>query len=324
MESSANAATLLSITHSVQESGCNSIRSHLRITCQDGQRTPKITLAIAGPGKDKVAPTMIGRLLLRARQHLERRRYNSILLNGDEVWTQNALTDEGNTSSSITGLAFRNGPRFSIRDALSAAHTFREIFLNGDYDVPYISSARTVVDLGANIGLFSYFASLKSPDAVIHAFEADPDTFAVLEKNLSAVQNNHFLPVNLAAGSEAGTIDFYSSTVSGWSSRYPVLGAQEARHIKVPSVRLSDYLREKGVTAVDVLKVDVEGAEYDILLGDSDLWKLDVRCLVAEIDKKPRSDERGTFAQMQELLRSKFANIKETKGGEYPVYCCWN
>jgi FkbM family methyltransferase len=267
---------------------------------------------------------MIGRLLLRAGQYLERRRYNSILVNGDEVWAQNARNDEGDTSNSIRELAFRNGTHFSIRDALSAAHTFREIFLNGDYDVPYLSNARTIVDVGANIGLFSYFASLKSPNAAIHALEADPATFAVLEKNLAGVQNGHFFPVNLAASSEPGMIDFYSSTVSGWSSRYPVLGAQEGHHIKIPSVRLSDYLREKEVSVVDVLKVDVEGAEYDILLGDSDLWKLNIRSLVAELDKNPRTQERGTFAQMLDFLRLKFANVQEAKGGEYPVYYCWN
>jgi FkbM family methyltransferase len=267
---------------------------------------------------------MIGRLLLRAGQYLEKRRYNSILINGADVWTQNARTDDGDTTNSITELAFRNGPRFSIRDALSAAHTFREIFLNGDYDVPHLSGASNVVDLGANIGLFSYFASLKAPNASIHSFEADPDTFVVLEKNLASVGRGRFFPLNLAAGSESGTIDFYSSTVSGWSSRYPVLGAQEGRHIKVPSVRLSDYLREKEISVVDLLKVDVEGAEYDILLGDSNLWKLNIRSLVAELDKNPRTQERGTFAQMLDFLRSKFTSVRELKGGEYPVYYCWN
>jgi hypothetical protein len=128
---------------------------------------------------------MLGQLLLKYRQHQDQDRYRDWLINGREVWRQNAIADAGSDRKIISNLRFKKGVNFEIKDGLSAAHTFREIFLGRDYDIPILEEAKQIVDVGANIGLFSYYAILRSK-GFVHAFEADPEVYQLLVRNLGA------------------------------------------------------------------------------------------------------------------------------------------
>jgi FkbM family methyltransferase len=261
--------------------------------------------------------SIAGRALYRFNQWREAKPYEALLRNGAEVYQQKFLDDAGKRESTIDGLHFKNGTDFKIRDGAGAAHIFYEIFLRDQYPKAMLGGAKTIVDVGSNIGLFSYYARLQAPNARIIAIEADPDTFALLNLNLA---NQNVERLHQAAASEAGTIDFYSSEISGWSSRYAVLGAKNARRVSVPAEPLSVTLGKLGVDGIDFLKIDVEGAEYDILLGDCDLWSTPIRHLVVEVDRSPR-DERYSFEQLMALLRARFAST-EVGSGKYPLVRC--
>lgn len=250
-----------------------------------------------------------GRLLLVAKRRLERLKYSRRLKNGDAVF-ENPET--------ITQLCFRGGPTFSIRDADTAAHTFREIFIEDHYKRKLLKGGQIILDVGANIGLFSYQARVASPDARIHAFEADPSTFKILKTNLETCDVTCH---NLAVSDYEGTMDFYSSETSGWSSKYPTLGAKSAKHVTVQAIRLSTFMRQECIKQIDYLKIDIEGGEFDMLLGDVDLWNTPIKCLVAEIDRKPRGG--GSFDSMINLLRNKFRSVQEKKrNSDYPLFVC--
>src|SRR5262245_18002458 len=124
--------------------------------------------------------SVAGRALYRINRWHEGRAYQAILRNGDDVFRQKLIDDEGRHDIIIDGLHFRDGPTFTIRDGAGAAHIFSEIFLRDQYPKALLKGAGTIIDVGANIGLFSYYARLHAPKARIIAIEADPDTFAVL------------------------------------------------------------------------------------------------------------------------------------------------
>jgi FkbM family methyltransferase len=265
--------------------------------------------------------SILGAVRQRRAAGREAARYRSILHNGDEVYEENLANDSGASSRGLRILKFKNGATFAIRDSLSA-QPFREIFLEDHYPKDLLRGARTIVDVGANIGLFSYYARLQSPTAVIHAFEADPFTFALLSRNVS----KHSIHCHHAAlASKDGEVDFYSSHVSGWSSAFQTRGAVNAERVKVRSMRMSQFLRAEGISHIDFLKVDVEGAEYDILLGDPAIWSVaTIKCLAVEVDRNPR-DNRYSFAALLALLKSRFRYVTEVeKDGrwEYPVFIC--
>ena len=99
------------------------------------------------------------------------------------------------------------------------------------------------------------------------------------------------------------------------------MGAKDGRCVTVPSRLLSHSLHELNITAIDFLKLDVEGAEYDILLGDDELWSsISIRTLAVEMDRQPR-DARYKFGDLCNLLRSRFRSVTET-GSNYPLVVC--
>lgn len=149
----------------------------------------------------------------------------------------------------------------------------------GDDMIPdFLRSPKVIVDCGAHIGTVALQYRARFPDATIYAVEPDPSTVERLRYNLGPAPNTTI--VRAAVGAKTGSTAFFPSTHS-WSSALtaspydPVLG-----HTVVASLTLSDLLDRCSISDVDLLKLDIEGAELDVL-GDLGLSR--VRAIVAEI-----------------------------------------
>ena len=130
----------------------------------------------------------------------------------------------------------------------------------------YIRPGATVLDVGANIGYNTIRGALRAgPRGRVIAVEPTPDTLAVLRRNIAAsgLANIDIAPV--AAGSIAGTQDFFvRGERSAVNSLYPTSRyASVTGVLRVQVVRLDDLVDG----AADVVKIDVEGAELEILEG---------------------------------------------------------
>ena len=142
------------------------------------------------------------------------------------------------------------------------AYLFREIFVRQVYAFPPSTPHPRIIDCGSNIGLSVIYFSLMYPDAEIVAFEPFDPAFECLQHN---VHDNHLPRVqlnNLAVGKHTGDTALYfdeqdlgSLRVSTLSERLP------GRAQRTRVVRLSDYIS----TPIDLLKLDVEGAETDVI-----------------------------------------------------------
>lgn len=140
---------------------------------------------------------------------------------------------------------------------------------------------RTVIDVGANIGQFTNAIKFWCPNATIRAFEPDPDTYKVL------VNNARFSDVrtyNLALADSKGNMQFYKAARSGLSSLVKVSDAQT--HIQVKTDTADAVLAD--VPKIDLLKIDVEGAELRVLRGAHESLKKTKHLLVE------MSFDRGT------------------------------
>jgi FkbM family methyltransferase len=127
----------------------------------------------------------------------------------------------------------------------------------------------TFVDVGANIGWYSVHVAVADPTARAIALEPIPSSFRWLSAAIASNRLGNVVPVNAAVGAERGEITLYvDSTISGAASAAPSTGQAGLEPITCPVVTLDDVVAEHGGT-VDVLKLDIEGAELFALRGAS-------------------------------------------------------
>ena len=125
-----------------------------------------------------------------------------------------------------------------------------------------IARGSTVVDIGANIGVFALFAAW-SGAAIVHAYEPCAESFAVLQRN---VAGNHLEAVirphrQAVVGRPSGTVMFPRRSNAFNAIATGTLPSED--HERVPAVTLSEVLAPIG--PLDVLKVDGEGAEFEMV-----------------------------------------------------------
>lgn len=137
----------------------------------------------------------------------------------------------------------------------------REIFSENIYEVYDGDLADTgiVVDLGANIAAFSIYAVSLSPKAIVYAVEPEPNNMEILRRNIElGGLEERIIPIQKAVGKKKGRGRISDS---GGDSR--VGSAGSACEITTLAQIWADHRLEY----IDILKIDVEGAEADILLG---------------------------------------------------------
>lgn len=130
-----------------------------------------------------------------------------------------------------------------------------------------IKKGMIVVDIGAHIGYYTLIAAkLVGPKGKVYAFECEPTTFKHLLKNVQINGFKNVVLVNKAVCDKSGLVNFHLSLRdSGGSSLFQTyLTGKET--ILVQSITLDEFFAEKNET-INVLKIDVEGAELMVLKG---------------------------------------------------------
>jgi FkbM family methyltransferase len=124
-------------------------------------------------------------------------------------------------------------------------------------------------DIGANIGWYTTLFGVRCPRGHCHAFEPDPEVFAELTTNCALNRLGNSVTLNnLGVSDRAGTTTIYrfAELPHGHSSLAPGLGAR-AEGTACQVTTLDRYRAERGIERIDLIKVDVEGAELLVLNG---------------------------------------------------------
>jgi FkbM family methyltransferase len=121
------------------------------------------------------------------------------------------------------------------------------------------------LDVGGNVGYFSMIMGLCAGQGQIHVFEPIPLNAALVRVNAELNALHHLTVNNVAV--EKGTTQFSIAMDSAYSSMHATGRVAEERSISVPIVSLDDYVAEHSLPRVDILKVDVEGAEGLVVGG---------------------------------------------------------
>lgn len=126
----------------------------------------------------------------------------------------------------------------------------------------------TVLDIGGHIGCFSMSIAQAAPKAKIFTHEASPSTVEFLERNVATNGFGAQINVrNIALSDHHGTLSFASNTLASGLNGI-TSPAPEANVVEVPCVTFAEAVAGAG-GSVDLVKMDVEGAEYPIILSSS-------------------------------------------------------
>lgn len=146
-------------------------------------------------------------------------------------------------------------------DACSLEPQWNDLFVRHTLRFTPSSPSPRVLDCGANIGLASLAILRCFPSARITAFEADPTLAAMLRRNLAANGAGAVDVIAAAVWSSSGVLRFRADGADSGAVE-AVAADTLGTVIEVPSVRLRDWIVRE---PIDLLKLDVEGAELDIL-----------------------------------------------------------
>jgi len=140
-----------------------------------------------------------------------------------------------------------------------------------DYIIDYVYSEGcrkdkiVFIDVGANIGRYSLFLAKKFPKVNVVAIEPGPEAFLALVKGIKINGLNNVIALNVAAFDIDGFVTLYRKHSPSISSIVSKENAFQA--IKVASRRLDSIIKELDINQVDIVKIDVEGAELHVLQG---------------------------------------------------------
>jgi FkbM family methyltransferase len=179
------------------------------------------------------------------------------------------------------------GNRFGVRPCESDTHVAYQIFWKREYDIPLVQKEainRTckdlksrniqpiIIDAGANVGYASIYLANEFPDARIISIEPDPDTFDMLRHNCRGLEN--VFPVHGALWKHNQGVTLDNMDVPCWGRTVKDDG-------KIPSFTLEEIIKTNFKSQIVLLKLDIEGAEYDVFNSSHEIIKY-IPCIIVE------------------------------------------
>ena len=186
------------------------------------------------------------------------------------------LTNKNFKEEELEKLRIQNLPRFTetettfldkkIKIADNASFQFikKEIFDQQIYKFNCATETPYIIDCGANIGLSIIYFKQLFPNAEIIGFEPDDTIFNVLKHNIEVFNLSNVVLIKKACWNKETTLQFYSEGADGGRAAKDF---DTNNLIEVETTRLRNYLNRK----VDFLKIDIEGAENEVLHDIKDL-----------------------------------------------------
>lgn len=169
-----------------------------------------------------------------------------------------------------------------------------------------------VLDVGANVGLFSIWVSRHAPDARVTAFEPFTENYEALVRNLAGWRHR-VTPVNMAVGRREGRGQMVLTGDRSLDHRLSTTDIEGAPGVGI--VSLAEAIRSTGSDMVDLLKLDVEGAEVEIFEGADAATLRRIRRLAIEYHDNIRP---GTLRRLKEILQPTHRLIS-VRGNDYGI-----
>ena len=191
-------------------------------------------------------------------------------------------------------------------DGLSFLYQFQDIYIDRVYEFSTSQKNPLILDCGGNVGLSVIWFKHKYPQSRIHVFEADPDIAQTLTKNIQSLQLENVAITTAAVWTNNGQVNFANDGADGGC-------ISEKATRQVAAVRLADCITEP----VDLLKLDIEGAEFDVIQDLITSGKIQqVQRIICEIHNRDASCKQ--FAEVLTGLSQAGFNLSISQAHNAP------
>jgi len=205
----------------------------------------------------------------------------------------------------------RGGARLHTRRNGSDFHMIDEVwgFRKYDYFGYRVDPGDVVVDIGGNIGVFTVYAAAVRGASRVIVFEPFPENFAMLTHNVEENGLKTVTCVNEAVGKTRGR-QLFNIHPTDPGSNSLVTEPGSGKVIEVQCCTFADIFERFGVDKIDYLKMDCEGAEYDIFDESANLWLKRVRRISMEYHDHPIL----SYKDIESLLSKNGFEVREFGG----------
>ncbi|OGF26983.1 hypothetical protein A2331_02695 [Candidatus Falkowbacteria bacterium RIFOXYB2_FULL_34_18] len=154
----------------------------------------------------------------------------------------------------------------TVLDSKSFLATYREIFQHEIYKFKTNAEIPLIIDCGANIGLSVIYFKQQYPNSKIIAFEPDEKIYNILNNNIQSFDFKNIQTIKRGISNKECEINFFQEGADGGR----IAQKDDENNItKIKTTRLINYLQQP----IDMLKIDIEGSEYEVLLDSQEYLK---------------------------------------------------
>jgi len=174
----------------------------------------------------------------------------------------------------------------SVRGGTCDIRTFCQVIGADGYQQELPTEPSVIVDAGAHIGLASLWYANRYPNARIIALEPDRKNYELLERNTRSYAN--IVALNAALWSSSGTVALTDPHADSWAFQVRRQEDASMSDVLVPAICLPDLMQAFNLDHIDLLKVDIEGAEKEVFENSVE-WIDRVSAMVIELHDRLKS-----------------------------------
>ena len=180
-------------------------------------------------------------------------------------WGDHYVATHGSVRPARMTYRLRNGLQLEARPRTLDVAVLKDVFLHRVYTPRgfEVQTNSIVIDIGAHVGAFAASAARAAPGVTVYAFEPAPENFALLSSNMARNRLSNVLLSPCAVTGIGGVRQLHlADSPAEYSLDIVKPGAVQ---VAVSSMTLAEIVEQHGIKTIDFLKMDCEGAEYEIL-----------------------------------------------------------
>jgi FkbM family methyltransferase len=179
-----------------------------------------------------------------------------------------------------------------VRFGTSDVSVLEQVFIKKNYNIDFGDmNPKLIIDGGANVGYTSVLFAKRFPHAQIYSIEPETSNFAVLKKNASRFPNIH--PLNNGLWHTSGKLDIVDSGLGEWA--FMTTESSSTSTASIDALTIDDILKMSGSNKIDILKLDIEGAEKELFSKNYESWLGKVDTLIIELHDRMKPGSSAAF-----------------------------